>query len=917
MSRKRVHTPHPEWLSKKADKARTKNNDALLNDSTDQISTDNHIGHELLASDSVENEHEEDDQCSSNGQHQETFMCKSMEDSLSLSNRIGDLLYRYEEISNLSSSVVRSKLQLNAEAQRVDWTETPPNVERVESSAQTFVCPYCSRSSSDKEFFASYSKKVPRGETHANYYQSKSQSSKEGDDAAGQPAEIENCWSDCNNNLKSFQENSKRRIQTKLAVTVLKNPVSLRSYCSLAQLFRARLENVTKPQPLDESFIKSDVLKNESYSSSPLSSVERLVCYPRSLICTRCQEEFAALMHSLSSNQSNRFFLVDVFKFAVNSILDNVPHISVFSQIVGSTSEFHLTVLLSVCQLGAQCVNASVTVMVHSASRIFYFLRHVNPNLAVDAAVRTTEVLASSMQSVAEGTIAASAALQHYFPSGGGGGTYHHAGVVGTSPTRSFLGKIPGVVNMARGRGDDATNKVLSDRLYRKLSKIDSTSKVISYLERHDEVLSSRQKQRVQRMMHYEISLRPFVATVIAPKAQIIEENVTSTGNELKLSRHGSSATKFNSQLPQALQEKFNKESTLQQRQNSFSNFDWQESAEIGVPANDLRIATPSPQLSSYESSPNSESTDGSSPFLCTPKSFPPTPGSRSMVLARGSRLAEDVVFFAREHLRVEDALTSSNEKTRSVAMSLREGKRLAVFNADHANSGIELSSGQHCATKVGNELYCTTRCMVPILKNCFVYFEMSVWNPLDHASMPPLLSIGLSTLEMPNNHLVGSWKSSVALLSTGQIMAAGQWYSPMDPSSASYGNNRTVGCLVYLDDKSPFETWDGLMITAKLTFNVNGHLPSHLSPPFGNTGGFGHSIDTGASDSSATPIYLHVPMDEDLYPSLTLHSPATRVWCRFCAEDILSNSRESIGAPEGVAVYAVDGSVLFESNAL
>ena len=41
--------------------------------------------------------------------------------------------------------------------------------------------------------------------------------------------------------------------------------------------------------------------------------------------------------------------------------------------------------------------------------------------------------------------------------------------------------------------------------------------------------------------------------------------------------------------------------------------------------------------------------------------------------------------------------------------------------------------------------------------------------------------------------------------------------YSPtMD--IASYGNNRTVGCLVYtyLDDKSPFETWDGLMITWK-----------------------------------------------------------------------------------------------------
>lgn len=40
-----------------------------------------------------------------------------------------------------------------------------------------------------------------------------------------------------------------------------------------------------------------------------------------------------------------------------------------------------------------------------------------------------------------------------------------------------------------------------------------------------------------------------------------------------------------------------------------------------------------------------------------------------------------------------------------------------------------------------------------------------------------------------------------------GQIMAAGQWYSPVDPSSSSYGNNRTVGCLVYLDDNVSYTT--------------------------------------------------------------------------------------------------------------
>jgi hypothetical protein len=37
--------------------------------------------------------------------------------------------------------------------------------------------------------------------------------------------------------------------------------------------------------------------------------------------------------------------------------------------------------------------------------------------------------------------------------------------------------------------------------------------------------------------------------------------------------------------------------------------------------------------------------------------------------------------------------------------------------------------------------------------------------------------------------------------------MAAGQWYSPLDASNSSYGNNRTVGCLVYLDDKVSLTT--------------------------------------------------------------------------------------------------------------
>ena len=51
------------------------------------------------------------------------------------------------------------------------------------------------------------------------------------------------------------------------------------------------------------------------------------------------------------------------------------------------------------------------------------------------------------------------------------------------------------------------------------------------------------------------------------------------------------------------------------------------------------------------------------SQFMCTPKSFPPTPSSRAHILARGTRFAEDVVFLARYQLRIDEGLDSENEQ--------------------------------------------------------------------------------------------------------------------------------------------------------------------------------------------------------------------------------------------------------------
>jgi hypothetical protein len=238
---------------------------------------------------------------------------------------------------------------------------------------------------------------------------------------------------------------------------------------------------------------------------------------------------------------------------------------------------------------------------------------------------KTTEVVVSGIQSVATGVGSASSIALNRL----------------SAKNHSFSSQE----NLRRTRS--TADKTLSQKLLRKLSSLNSAAQVIKYTEigDNDGGLSKHAKSRVQRMMHYDVSLRPFVATV-------------------------------------KLQESFKKDSTTNDGFNSDGDYDGTSSSSSPL--------------------------DG--PFMCTPQSFPPTPASRAHVLKRGSRFADDVVFLARDQLRVHDGLESSNERTREMAEALTQGKRLAVFDADDASAGIDLSCGQH--GKIGFVFYSTMMCV-------------------------------------------------------------------------------------------------------------------------------------------------------------------------------------------------------------
>ena len=416
---------------------------------------------------------------------------------------------------------------------------------------------------------------------------------------------------------------------------------------------------------------------------------------------------------------------------------------------------------------------------------------------------------------------------------------------------------------------------------------MESVSKLVAYSERRgEEAFSRHAKKRAQRMMHYNVSFRPFTATIQS-------KDITSP----------------------------NKRSNRKMKHNVSFEFD--------------------PERRGYregddDDSDETESINSSgSIFMRTPTSFPPTPRSRLYYFERGSQFTENVVFLARDQLRIERGVVNHNEQTRAMSKALIDGSRLAVFDAANVGNDIALTCGQHIATKVGNSLYCSCRSMIPVMRNSYVYFEISV-SPATAATGGPTvpqvdattLLVGLSTLEMPLDTLVGAWNGSVGLCSTGQILQSGQWFSLSNPEESSYGSNSTVGCLVYLDDNSAYDNAEGgPHVSMDVTFNINGRvIPSSSASIFSGATASNSGTDEKSPDSSSgrsatagdgcePTLSLIVPKAHELFPTVTLHSSGTSVMCRFSAEDLLANSRAEIGALSGATVYAVDGSVILDES--
>jgi hypothetical protein len=363
--------------------------------------------------------------------------------------------------------------------------------------------------------------------------------------------------------------------------------------------------------------------------------------------------------------------------------------------------------------------------------------------------------------------------------------------------------------------------------------------------------------RRIQRVMHFQIPLRSFEATVRLPSPEHHEEEyqmfgttTTTTGGEGICSSSSTSSSR--------------------KRQ------------ETTTTSSSSSLRPPPPHVV-YTSA--------------SPRSIPVSPLARKRVQLAFSNFSDDILFQARDRLRQERIATLTGE----------QHLQIPRFNVQDCHEEIYLSCGRHCATKVGTGMYRSVRSTVSIETKRFVYFEMALkdltqqklknkttTNSIQEKQSTSFsvgtfkqfttssevtsietssacstnitnemsVCVGLSTRTMPVNALVGTSRHSIGFYSGGRVLVGSQRRSFVSVEN-TFGIGNVVGVLVYIEKKISTN-----MANAIVRFSVDGKALRDRT---------GHVL----------VFSFPIPFEAELFPTLTLHSQGVQVFGRFSVPDV------------------------------
>ena len=361
-----------------------------------------------------------------------------------------------------------------------------------------------------------------------------------------------------------------------------------------------------------------------------------------------------------------------------------------------------------------------------------------------------------------------------------------------------------------------------------------------------------------------------------------------------------------------------------------------------------------------------------------SPASFPPTPFSRANIMNKSLDKVTSVMFGARDRLRLEAASVSRDEYTRMMAIEAQNSGQFAVFDSRKSSPAVALSCGNHCATKVGKGSCCCCCSMVPVRPNAYVYFEMSVMVSsakaphlgigLSPQNCPVNVMVGSWAksvgLYSDGQMLTGShWHQSTngtKRMGAGSTVGMLVYIPAMRRQAQENVYDASPGCDSALMEVSEEHTAYTSLAgsSTKLHPQQSSFLGSIVQSVSDRDSldpdeSFGLALSNSTSSHSSrepspekVQSRLELSVSDDivcqftvngepvifpaeakkcleevvasntpLYPTVSLFSEDTRVWCRFCEADIVYRSRAAVGAPPGARVYCLDGTLLLHEN--
>jgi hypothetical protein len=245
---------------------------------------------------------------------------------------------------------------------------------------------------------------------------------------------------------KILQQKRRGWAQQKLASAIFSHPGSLRSFCveayQTAKEIRHRQEQFSRVDPeLDVEPVKQRL--------SPRRSRRRII------------------IHAI-----------------VDLILHNLP-LSILIDVVEAVGEVSLDTIFASYRLTANGLNAIVKGLIITVRKIWEFVVNFNPfqlletivSFQFNAMEKTSEVLATGIQSVATGMGSASSMALHRLS---GANLSVNLSANKTMPSASLLGDS-GLRRPLRSAGIS-----LNEKLLRKLSSVNDAARVVSYMESED-----------------------------------------------------------------------------------------------------------------------------------------------------------------------------------------------------------------------------------------------------------------------------------------------------------------------------------------------------------------------------------------------------------------------------------------------